>query len=64
MGIPCAHITAIDPIAHTFGSNRVVHGTAIPHPLSPLSDDAKTEYAARKRTVLQALEMLTKEVDV
>ena len=61
-GIPCAHITAIDPIAHTFGSNRVVHGTAIPHPLAPISDDPAAEYAARRETVLKALQTLTEEL--
>lgn len=51
----------MDPIAHTFGSNRVVHGTAIPHPLAPIFDDPATEYAVRRETVLKALEMLTEE---
>ncbi|ANZ43662.1 hypothetical protein BED41_00185 [Cloacibacillus porcorum] len=59
-GIPCAHITAIDPIAHTFGSNRVVHGVAIPHPLANPSEDGGAEYNERRALILEALEKVTK----
>ncbi len=52
----------MDPIAHTFGSNCVVHGTAIPHPLAPILEDAEAEYAMRRETVMQALEALTEEL--
>jgi len=58
-GIPCAHITAIDPIAHTFGSNRVVHGVAIPHPLAVPCESAEAEYQARRAMVLKALEKVS-----
>ena len=61
-GIPCAHITAIDPIAHTFGSNRIIHGDAIPHPLAPPDTDRKAEYEARKTTVMKALHSLLEEI--
>jgi len=61
-GIPCAHITAIDPIAHTFGSNRIIHGDSIPHPLAPPESDPKVEYEARKKTVIKALYSLAEDV--
>lgn len=52
----------MDPIAHTFGSNRVVHGTSIPHPLAPIFEDPNKEYAVRRDTVLRALRAITEEL--
>lgn len=52
----------MDPIAHTFGSNRVVHGTAIPHPLAPIFSDPSEELAFRRKTVMNALDTLTEEL--
>jgi len=51
----------MDPIAHTFGSNRIIHGDAIPHPLAAPNADPKAEYEARKKTVMKALDSLLKD---
>ena len=46
----------MDPIARTFGCDRVTHGYGIPHPLAvPNNDDPEAEYRVRKKTVTDAL---------
>lgn len=50
----------MDPIAQTFGSNRIVHGVAIPYPLANPDPDPGIEYAARKKLVTEALDTLAR----
>ena len=49
----------MDPIAETFGSNRIIHGVAITNPLAEIDEDPKYEYSGRKAIVEKALEALT-----
>ena len=53
----------MDPIALTFGSNRVIHGNAIPHPLSAIYDDPEEEYKASKEIIIKALEIVSSECE-
>ena len=54
----------MDPIAETFGSNRIVHGTAVTHPLAePDDDNPEKEYEERKATVVRALRQLESKKD-
>lgn len=48
----------MDPIADTFGSNRIIHGVAVPHPLANPQVDKEKEFLERKAIVKKALQTL------
>ena len=49
------------PIAKMVGSNRIVQGTGIVHPLGAADLPPEEEKELRRKTVLQALEALKSE---
>jgi len=51
----------MDPIAETFGSNRIIHGVAITNPLAEISEDPEYEYSVRRVIVQKALDALTEK---
>ena len=61
-GIPVVQIATIVPIMLTVGSNRIVPGIAIPHPLGQPSEP-EDEHEARRRLLLKALDAMITEID-
>ena len=57
-GIPTAHISTITPVALMVGSNRVITGSGIVHPVGNIDLDAKAEKKLRRAIVERALEVL------
>ena len=49
----------MDPIAKTFGSNRIIQGSAITNPLAQIDPDPAKEYEARRQIVKKAVDYLT-----
>lgn len=62
MGIPVVQITAIPNVAQMLSVSRIVVGKAVPHPTGDVQLDKEKEKALRKKYVLKALELLTKDV--
>ena len=62
MGIPVVQITAIPNVAQMLSVSRIVVGKAVPHPTGDAKLDKEKEKALRKKFVLKALELLTKDV--
>jgi glycine/betaine/sarcosine/D-proline reductase family selenoprotein B len=60
-GIPVCQVTSVVPIAKMVGSNRIVQGTGIVHPLGAAELPPDEEKELRRKTVLQALEALKSE---
>jgi len=61
-GIPTAHITTMTPIAVMIGSNRIVPGSGIIHPLGNIELDPGEEKTLRRNIVKRALEALQTKV--
>jgi len=57
-GIPTAHITTMTPIAVMVGSNRIIPGSGIIHPLGNIELDPREEKTLRRNIVERALEAL------
>ena len=58
VGIPVAHICTMTPVALMVGSNRIIPGSGIVHPLGNIELDAQREKALRRAIVEAALEAL------
>ncbi len=56
--IPTAHITTMTPIAVMVGSNRIIPGSGIIHPLGNIELDPREEKTLRRNIVERALEAL------
>ena len=62
-GIPVVQIATIVPIMMTVGSNRLVPGVAIPHPVGkPELGDAEDK-KARRKLLEKALEAMVTPID-
>ena len=57
-GIPTAQISTMTPIALMVGSNRVILGKGIIHPVGNIDLDPKEEKKLRRAIVEEALESL------
>ena len=57
-GIPTVQISTMTPIAEMVGSNRVIAGGGIVHPVGNAELDPDSERAFRKSIVKKALETL------
>ena len=58
-GIPVVHIATIVPIMLTVGSNRIVPGVAIPHPVGEPAKGPEADRKARRELLLRALDAMT-----
>jgi len=61
-GIPTAHICTMTPIAMMVGSNRIIRGGGVVHPVGDAELNPRMERALRRRIVEKALEALKTEV--
>ena len=57
-GIPVAHITTMTPIAAMVGSNRIIPGAGVIHPLGDADLNPEDEKVLRRNIVQKALEAL------
>ena len=61
-GIPTAHVTTMTPIAIMVGSNRIIPGAGILHPVGNADLDLPEEKRLRRVIVQKALEALKKDI--
>ena len=61
-GIPTAHITTMTPIAIMVGSNRIIPGAGVIHPMGNIDLDSEEEKYLRRNMVEKALEALQTEM--
>ena len=61
-GIPTAHVTTMTPIAIMVGSNRIIPGAGVIHPMGNIDLDSKEEKYLRRNLVEKALEALQTEI--
>ena len=61
-GLPTAHICTMTPVAEMVGSNRVVPGNGIVHPLGDASRPPAEERAIRRAILERALQVLATPV--
>jgi glycine reductase len=61
-GIPTAHVTTMTPIAIMVGSNRIIPGAGVIHPMGNIDLDSKEEKYLRRNMVEKALEALQTEI--
>ena len=57
-GIPTAHVSTMTPVALMVGSNRIIPGSGIVHPVGNADLDPKAEKTLRRAIVEKALEAL------
>lgn len=62
-GIPVAQIATIVPIMLTVGTNRIIPGIAIPHPVGNPEQGQDGDLATREEIVKRALRAITTEID-
>ena len=62
-GLPVAHICTMTPVAEMVGSNRVVAGNGIVHPLGDAARSPAEERAIRRAILERALQMLSTPVE-
>jgi glycine reductase len=62
-GLPVAHICTMTPVAEMVGSNRVVPGNGIVHPLGDAAQRPAEERALRRAILERALQVLTTPVE-
>ena len=60
--IPVAQIATIVPIMLTVGTNRIVPGVAIPHPVGDPLKGPEVDHAVRRKVLLKALEALQTDI--
>ena len=60
--IPVVQIATIVPIMLTVGSNRIVPGVAIPHPVGDPLKGPEVDHAVRRKVLLKALEALQTDI--
>ena len=61
-GIATAHVTTMTPIAVMVGSNRIIPGAGVIHPLGNIDLDPEEEKYLRRNMVEKALEALQTDV--
>ncbi len=62
-GLPVAHICTMTPVAEMVGSNRVVPGNGIVHPVGDAARTAAEERAIRRGILERALRVLATPVE-
>jgi len=62
-GIPVVQIATIVPIMLTVGSNRIVPGVAIPHPVGDPAKGPEADKKVRRELLLKALEAMTTTIE-
>lgn len=60
--IPVVQIATIVPIMLTVGTNRIVPGVAIPHPVGDPLKGPETDHAVRRELLLKALGAMQTEI--
>ena len=60
--IPVVQIATIVPIMLTVGTNRVVPGVAIPHPVGDPSKGPEIDHTLRRNLLLKALDAMQTEI--
>lgn len=58
VGLPTAHICALTPVAKMVGSNRIIPGVSVVHPLGNPKLGPTEEKAFRREIIEQALKAL------
>ena len=61
-GIPVVQIATIVPIMLTVGSNRIVPGVAIPHPVGRPQLGPETDLATRKQLLMKAMNTMCTDI--
>jgi len=61
-GIPTAHICTMTPVAQMAGSNRIVTGFGVVHPIGNVDVGAGEEKALRRALINKAIEVLQTEL--
>ena len=61
-GIPTVQITTMTPIALMIGSNRIIPGAGIMHPVGNAELEPEEEHRLRRAIVRQALNALDMEI--
>lgn len=56
--MPVAHVTTLTPVALMIGSNRIVRGNGIIHPLGDLNLSTEAEKKLRRTIIDTAIEAL------
>ena len=62
-GIPVVQIATIVPIMLTVGTNRIVPGVAIPHPVGDPLNGPEADHNARRKLLLRALEAMQTKIE-
>jgi len=62
-GIPVVQIATIVPIMLTVGTNRIVPGVAIPHPVGNPKLGGENDRELRKDVLIRALRALTTDIE-
>ena len=60
--IPVVQIATIVPIMLTVGTNRIVPGVAIPHPVGDPEQGAEVDHAVRRKLLERALRAMQTEI--
>ena len=61
-GIPVVQIATIVPIMLTVGTNRIVPGVAIPHPVGDPALGTEGDKAARRELLLRAFKAMQSDI--
>jgi len=61
-GIPVVQIATIVPIMMTVGTNRIVPGVAIPHPVGDPEAGPEGDKKKRRELLMRALKAITTEI--
>ena len=61
-GLPVVQIATIVPIMLTVGTNRIVPGVAIPHPVGDPVLGAEGDKAARRELLLRAFKAMQSDI--
>ena len=62
-GVPVVQIATIVPIMLTVGSNRIVPGVAIPHPVGDPEHGSDADKAVRRELLLRAFKAMTTPIE-
>ena len=62
-GIPVVQIATIVPIMLTVGTNRIVPGVAIPHPVGTPELGPAVDKAARRELLMRAFKAMTTPIE-
>ena len=61
--IPVVQIATIVPIMLTVGSNRIVPGVAIPHPVGDPAKGPENDRALRRKLLLKAFDAMQTDIE-